>query len=112
MISTSGATAVYRSMSPPTADDRQGARPPAVSRATRRTGMATAPDVWLSAAGGFHPSAVWMEPSPGSGPGATRPDLSQDVGHGRARPLPLGPRPLRRDGVPPLWALGAQAARR
>src|SRR3954451_21441791 len=31
-------------MSPPTADDRQGARPPAVSRATRRTGMATAPD--------------------------------------------------------------------
>src|SRR5690554_3171785 len=39
MISISGAISVYRSMSPPTAEDRHGAKPPAVSRATRRTGM-------------------------------------------------------------------------
>src|SRR4051794_7815469 len=37
MISTSGATAVYRSISPPRAEDRQGAKPPAVSRATLET---------------------------------------------------------------------------
>src|SRR5690625_7067399 len=39
MISTSGAISVYRSMSPPTAEDRHGANPPAVSSATRRTDM-------------------------------------------------------------------------
>src|SRR5690606_1038650 len=39
MISTSGAISVYRPISPPTADDRQGAKPPAVRRATRRTDM-------------------------------------------------------------------------
>src|SRR5690349_16331277 len=39
MILTSGATCVYRSISPPTADDRHGASPPAVSMATVRTVM-------------------------------------------------------------------------
>src|SRR5947209_20327917 len=38
MIRTSGATSVYRSMRPPTAEERQGARPPAVSIATVETG--------------------------------------------------------------------------
>src|SRR5918998_6036707 len=37
MISTSGASAVYRSISPPMAEDRQGATPPAVRRATLAT---------------------------------------------------------------------------
>ena len=36
MISTSGSSWVYRSMRAPTAAERQGAYPPAVSRATRR----------------------------------------------------------------------------
>src|SRR5204863_1693196 len=36
MISTSGSSVVYRSINAPTADERQGAYPPAVSRATRR----------------------------------------------------------------------------
>ncbi len=40
MISTSGASSVYRSIRPPTAEDRQGANPPAVSSATFRTVMA------------------------------------------------------------------------
>src|SRR3990170_6998842 len=39
MIRTPGATSVYRSISPPTAEERQGARPPAVSTATVVTGM-------------------------------------------------------------------------
>src|SRR4051812_36975451 len=39
MIRTSGATWVYRSIRPATADERQGARPPAVSMATVVTGM-------------------------------------------------------------------------
>src|SRR5947207_9997410 len=39
MILTSGATSVYRSIRPPTAEERQGARPPAVSSATVVTGI-------------------------------------------------------------------------
>ena len=38
MMRTSGATSVYRSIKPPTAEDRQGASPPAVSIATVVTG--------------------------------------------------------------------------
>src|SRR5512133_2583146 len=41
MSRTSGATSLYRSMKPPTADERQGASPPAVSIATVRTAMGT-----------------------------------------------------------------------
>src|SRR3954453_708435 len=39
MILTSGATSVYRSIRPATADDRQGASPPAVGMATVFTGI-------------------------------------------------------------------------
>jgi hypothetical protein len=39
MISTSGATAVYCSIKAPTAEDKQGARPPAVNKATLRIVM-------------------------------------------------------------------------
>src|SRR6478735_10658966 len=39
MIRTSGATSPYRSISPPTAEERHGARPPAVRRATVVTAM-------------------------------------------------------------------------
>src|SRR5690348_14352408 len=49
MIRTSGATAVYRSISPPTAEERHGARPPAVSIATVENGM---PALCQLAAGG------------------------------------------------------------
>src|SRR5664279_1230795 len=43
MISTSGASSVYRSINPPTAADRQGAKPPAVSIATLRRAMGVRP---------------------------------------------------------------------
>src|SRR6187402_1409342 len=68
MIRTSGATSPYRSISPPTAEERQGARPPAVRRATVVTAMGALCQL-VAVEARVRPVQIEPLPREGGGPG-------------------------------------------